>query len=58
MNVCQRSAAQFQPGSRNSVVPRPPGRDSGAGRAILTRRLVTIPDVIEGNQAARRPATD
>jgi GAF domain-containing protein len=30
-----------------SVFPRPPGRDSAAGRTVLERNIVAIPDVLE-----------
>ena len=36
----------------HKVFPRPPGGDSAAGRAILTRRIVEIPDVIEDREYA------
>jgi signal transduction histidine kinase len=33
-----------------TVFPRKPGRDTGAGRAVLTRSIVTIPDVAEDSE--------
>src|SRR5437899_4546501 len=35
--------------------PRPPGRDSGATRAVLTRRVVVVPDVLEDRDYQARP---
>jgi len=35
-----------------SVFPRPPGRDTGAGRAILARDIVAIPDVVDDPEYA------
>ena len=36
----------------HAVFPRPPGRDTGAGRAILARRIIAIPDVMEDPEYA------
>ena len=36
----------------HSVFPRPPGRETAVGRAILTRNVVLIPDVIEDREYA------
>ena len=41
----------------HSVFPRPPGRDTGAGRAILTRSVVAIPDVMVDREYAIGPQT-
>ncbi len=44
------ASEQVNPRYRESMhptYPRPPGRDSGAARAILTRRVIAIPDVLE-----------
>ena len=34
----------------HSVFPRPPGRDSAAGRAVLQRSTIAIPDVLEDRE--------
>ena len=36
----------------NSVFPRPPGRDTAAGRTVLDRSIVAIPDVFEDRDHA------
>ncbi|HXZ92589.1 MAG TPA: GAF domain-containing protein, partial [Burkholderiales bacterium] len=39
-----------------SNYPRPPGRDNAASRAVLTRKVVTIPDVLADPEYAIGPA--
>jgi two-component system NtrC family sensor kinase len=38
------------------LFPRPPGRDTGAGRAVLARSVVAIPDVLEDPDFAHEGA--
>ena len=44
------AVVQVNPGNLDSMrqmYPRPPSRDTGVTRAILTRRVIAIPDVLE-----------
>ena len=45
------------PAAIAKVFPRPPGRDTAVGRAVLSRNVVIIPDVLEDREYAIRAET-